>query len=125
MNGYNLKIYYIYFLMNLSDLVKEYFLKWNSKDIKGLSNLFSENINLRDWNIDIKGFDNVLEANVKIFNDVPEINAEIVNLFESKNSKTVVAELIINLNKNESIKVVDIISFNNNNKIKSIMAYKG
>ena len=111
--------------MNLSDLVKEYFLKWNSKDIKGLSNLFSENINLRDWNIDIKGFDNVLEANVKIFNDVPEINAEIVNLFESKNSKTVVAELIINLNKNESIKVVDIISFNNNNKIKSIMAYKG
>lgn len=111
--------------MNLSDLVKEYFLKWNSKDINGLSNLFSENINLRDWNIDIIGLDNVLEANVKIFNDVPEINAEIVNLFESKNCKTVVAELIINLNNNESIKVVDIISFNNNNKIKSVMAYKG
>ena len=111
--------------LNLNNLTHEYFKRWNNKSITELSILFSEDIKLRDWNIDVSGFDDVVQANLNIFKELPNIKAEILKLFVCENKKTVTAELLIHLNNNDKINVVDIITFNDNGKIKSIRAFKG
>ena len=111
--------------MNLNNLTHEYFKRWNNKSITELSILFSEDIKLRDWNIDVSGFDDVVQANLNIFKELPNIKAEILKLFVCENKKTVTAELLIHLNNNDKINVVDIITFNDNGKINSIRAFKG
>ena len=84
--------------MNLLNLVNKYFEKWNSKSITELSLLFSDDIILRDWNIRVIGYNEVVKANLNIFKEVPDIKAEILKLHLSENTKTVTAELLIYLN---------------------------
>lgn len=111
--------------MDLNSLSNKYFTSWNSNNIESLKNLLSENCSLRDWTMNVSGRNDVLLANKKIFENAPGINAEIINLYLSEKSNTAVAELIIHLNKNEKIKVVDVLTFNNDGLINSIRAYQG
>lgn len=110
--------------MNYKDLSQKYFNTWNAHDIKKLSKLFSDNIILTDWNINVSKKDNVLLENQKIFNDLPEINVEILKIHISESTSTVVTELIVHINKIDKLKVVDLITFNENGLIISIKAYK-
>lgn len=109
----------------LKIMVNKYFDSWNSHDIKCLEPLFSKDCILRDWNISKEGIANVLDANKKIFDDVKNIKAEVLNLFVDEINDTVSAELFVHIDENEKLKVVDIISFNNVGLIKSIRAYQG
>ena len=61
--------------------------------------------------------------NKKIFSDNKKIHVKIKDL--SFNKKTVFAELSIQINKNKNINVIDIISYNDKNLIKSIKAFIG
>ena len=110
-------------MTDLKSLAREYFNNFNNKDLKKLSNMFSEDIILRDWNIEGKGKQEVLQINKNIFSDVPDISVNILKLYQNDNS--VVADLVINLCKKENIFVVDILDFNNSNLITSIRAFKG
>ena len=107
----------------LKNLVKEYFFYFSNKDISNLRNMFDDNINLRDWEINAKGIDSVCQANLKIFNSVETINVS-PKLIVAED-KYIFAELGIIINNNELINVVDIIEFNNEQKIINIRAFKG
>lgn len=107
----------------LSDLATEYFNAFSRSDILRLEKCLSDDVRLRDWSLDASGIESVLNAYANIFKSLSEVVVDVVNLYEIE--PTVVAELIITAKEIGSIKVVDILSFDQNGKIRAIRAYKG
>ena len=107
---------------NIKDTALSYFKTFSEKNIDGLREMFDDNVILRDWDIDKKGIENVLKANLNIFQNVKTINAIPQNIISENNF--VFAELKIVVNDDE-LKVVDLIEFNKKGKIISIKAFKG
>ena len=107
---------------NIKDTALSYFKTFSEKNIDGLREMFDDNVTLRDWDIDKKGIESVLQANLNIFQNVKTINAIPQNIISENNF--VFAELKIIVN-NDELKVVDLIEFNKKGKIISIKAFKG
>ena len=107
---------------NLSSICEEYFELWSSKNLDALSNMFSDNIHLKDWNTENFGKDSVLKANEEIFSAVEKLSVDIRSLSHVDNK--VIAEITV-VADSETIPVVDIIKFNKESKIESIVAYRG
>ena len=107
---------------NIKDSAQSYFKIFSEKNINGLREMFDDNVTLRDWDIDKKGIESVLKANLNIFQNVKTINAIPQNIISENNF--VFAELKIVVNDDE-LKVVDLIEFNKKGKIISIKAFKG
>ena len=107
---------------NIKDTALSYFKTFSEKNIDGLREMFDDNVTLRDWDIDKKGIESVLKANLNIFQNVKAINAIPQNIISENNF--VFAELKIVVNDDE-LKVVDLIEFNKKGKIISIKAFKG
>jgi hypothetical protein len=107
----------------LKMLALNYFEAFSKADIIRLRSIFSDDVRLRDWNIDVLGIESVIIENLKIFEALKCISVEVINLYEDV--QTVVAELVISANGEPAIKVVDILNFNDERKIVSIRAYKG
>ena len=84
--------------------------------------MFDDNVTLRDWEIDKKGIESVLKANLNIFQNVKTINVIPQNIISENNF--VFAELKVVVNDDDELKVVDLIEFNNKGKIISIMGFK-
>ena len=103
-------------------LIKEYFKFFSDKDILSLEKLFAEDIKLVDWETYAKGKDEVVKANKKIFDQVDTLQIEVNNLYI--NGQTAICLIDILINKSEKLKVIDLIRFNNDNKITLISAYK-
>ena len=108
---------------NIKDAALSYFKIFSEKNINGLSEMFDDNVTLRDWNKNYQGIKSVLEENLNIFQNVKTINAIPLNIISENNF--VVAELKIIINGDEELKVVDMIEFNKKGKIISIKAFKG
>ena len=103
---------------------KIYFENFSKKDLSGLKKIFSKNVRLKDWEIEEEGIDNVLKANKNIFDTVNSIEVTPTKIYIDKN--VVIAQLIIDINKNENrLHVLDIIEFDSSGMISSIRAYKG
>lgn len=110
--------------MSLIEIGKKYFDTFSNMDLPKLEELFSDNVTLRDWEIQAEGKRDVLAANEKIFNAVTNIHVDPLKLYEDGN--TVIAELRISVDSGkERFLVVDIIDFDNEKKISAIRAYKG
>lgn len=112
-------------MISLKYLCDAYFIYFTSQNINKLSEIFSDDIELIDWNISVKGKENVLSEIQNIFNNVKTITALPKEYYED--NKTVCCEISIKIegeNEGEIIDVVDIITFNNFMKIKKITAYK-
>ena len=108
---------------NIKDAALFYFKTFSEKNIDGLREMFDNNVTLRDWDIDKKGIESVLKANLNIFQNVKTINAIPQNIISENNF--VFAELKIVVNDSDELKVVDLIEFNKKGKIISIKAFKG
>ena len=108
--------------MELVELAKQYFIFFSNKDIKNLKNLFSENVILKDWEIEAKGINEVVEANKKIFNSFESIIATPKNIYQDNFVLICVIEILIN--KTETLNVIDILKFDKNKKIEDITAFK-
>ncbi len=108
---------------NIKDIAIVYFKLFSQKNINGLREMFDDNVTLRDWDINERGIENVLKANLNIFKNVKTINAIPLNIISENNY--ISAELKIIVNDIEELKVVDLIEFNNTGKITSIKAFKG
>ena len=106
----------------MENLVKTYFEIFSNKDIKGLENLFSDDVILQDWDILAKGKKQVLDANKNIFDSVESISVTLNNLYLDKLVAICLIEIIIN--NEETLKVIDIIKFNDENKIIEVSEYK-
>jgi hypothetical protein len=110
-------------MSNLIPIAEKYFSYFRNKEIQLLKKLFSKNINLRDWEINISGLDNVIEQNIKIFESLDKFELQIIKLYQSEN--VIFGEINIILKNNEIIKVLDKIVFDEECKIKEIIAFKG
>ena len=108
----------------MKDIIHKYFDSWKNKNITDLGNLFASDVSLRDWLTYISGKDNLLKATKTFFNDVNQLDVNIINLYEDTSQKTVVCEIEIIIDDNKAL-VTDIIKINKDNKIVSITAYKG
>ena len=105
----------------MKNVAVQYFEFWNNQDVDGLRTLFAEDVSLKDWDIEVAGVEEVIKANEAIFNELPDIKAEILQL--GMDEGVVFAQIAIHLNTNESISVVDVLNIEGT-KIKSIQAYK-
>jgi hypothetical protein len=101
-----------------------YFDAWNSHNTNNLKSFFSDDITLKDWEVQAEGIESVLNANQKIFDDVPTIKATPLLILSEDKNNFVIGVLNIDL-PNETIEVVDVIEFDEKNKIKTIRAYRG
>ena len=106
----------------MENLIKNYFTFFSKKDISSLDKLFADNVKLIDWEISANGKKEVLDANKKIFSSFKSIYVELKEIFIKDMTAVCLLEILIN-NK-DKIKVVDIIKFNNDNKIILISAFK-
>jgi len=109
--------------MKLSKLSKEYFEYFKNKDIDLLKTLFAKEIELKDWDIDVKGYDNVVNQNIKIFNELKNFDLKVITIYNCKN--IIFADIEITLDNSEIVNVLDVLTFDDNLKIKKIRAYKG
>ena len=98
---------------------QEYFEKFSKRDIRGLSHLYSQNIHLVDWDIDIKGKEEVLNANSELFN--LDFTLDVHTIYHS-NDKTF-NEITITIG-DMVLEIMDVITFNENYQIENITAYK-
>lgn len=103
--------------------VAEYFDAFSKADIVRIRSLLSDDVSLRDWNLDVRGIDLVLQELIKIFSSLSRLQVKVVNIYEF--NSTIIAEIIIEAKEISSIKVVDIITFDSNGSICAIRAYKG
>ena len=112
--------------MNLENTARSYFASFEQKNLEALSDIFHENVSLKDWNVYAEGKQEVLNANEGIFKAVDKLKVNVENLHVS--DMTVIAELSIFANDDPILPVVDIITFTGPKeglKISSIVAYRG
>ena len=109
---------------DLKEICKLYFNLFSKKDIDGLSKLFSNDVTLRDWDILAIGKDEVIAANKNIFDNLDRINVKLLSQSLVHNDR-VFNQILIEIDNKETLRVVDIISFDNNGLIKKVEAYKG
>ncbi len=106
---------------NLIERTQRYFELFSTKNVKGLENeIYSEDIHLRDRNGECKGKYSVLEMNDSLF--INEFKIVIDDIKLSDTSTIVLFTLHIS---DTEYKVVDIIDWDENGKIKRILAYNG
>ena len=108
---------------DILDITKYYFSVFSQKKIDELSKLFSEDIKLRDWDNKASGKKEVLKINKSIFDSVNSIKIILLNL--NRVERKVYSEIEIIINDKEKLLVIDVISFNDEDKICNIEAYKG
>mgnify|MGYP001442272158 CR=1 FL=1 len=111
----------------MKGLALKYFRLFSEKNIDALFHMFDEEVSLRDWEIKAQGRVNVLTAMRETFESVESIQIDIINIYELTYEKKVIAELeiVIDGNTEESLSVVDIIKFSDEEKILAIKAFKG
>ena len=100
-----------------------YLKKYENKDLKGIEDIFSDDIVLRDWKIRVEGKEKALFETKKNFESVDSIEIKVLSLYENDNS--VAAELKIIINNSEELYVVDVVTINSEGKINSIKAFIG
>jgi hypothetical protein len=108
---------------DLKDIALRYFDAFSKKDLARIEGMFSEDVALKDWEIEATGKSEVLKANQNIFRSVKTIAVHPTQLIHEKDS--IAATLEITIDGDTVIHVVDIISFNEKHQIRSIRAYKG
>jgi hypothetical protein len=105
-----------------SQIALMYFQSFCKKDTASLEVLFSDSILLTDWDVLIIGKQNVLNFNQQFFNRVNNIRIDVDKV--AVGLDTVIAEIKIIIDNVVVAAVVDVIDFDQDNKIKEIRAYK-
>lgn len=110
----------------MKEIAKEYFKAFNEQDTNKLDELYSDDIRLRDWITEARGKDNVIISNRKLFSSNQKIKINVNKMYEEVD--TVVCEidiLIENDGDQARLMVVDVIEFDDDDKINEIRAYLG
>lgn len=108
---------------NFKIRTQQYFKSFASKDLKSLSNLYSKEIILIDWDVNVIGIDNVLNVNSLLFKEDFELQVLDIIQYKNQTINTIIIKIPI---KNIEIEVIDILTFNNKTfQIEKIRAYKG
>lgn len=104
-----------------SQILYMYFQSFCKKDVASLEVLFSDSIVLTDWSVQVVGKQNLLDFNQRFFNSVGDIRIDVDKI--AIGLDTVIAEIRV-IVANTELSVVDVIEFDQDNKIREIRAYK-
>ena len=74
---------------------KKYFYYFSNKKVKEISNLFSEDIQVNDWNVKISGKNRAIKMYNKIFKSTKKLKIKIIEMHYI--NKVVFAQLVLNL----------------------------
>lgn len=108
----------------MKEKLLSYFEAFSNKDLDKLSEMFSNDVILTDWEIDVIGKDNVLKANKNIFDSVEAIQVHPRAFYGGDNAYAVEIEIMVTTDKVESLEVIDVITFDDKGLIDSVKAYK-
>ena len=109
--------------MSNSEHFLAYLRHYSHKDIDCVSDMFTDDVTLRDWNISVVGKAAALAETSRNFESARSIEIQALALYEGGDA--VAGELRIVVDGMIELYVVDVISFDSNGKIKSIRAYLG
>jgi len=98
---------------------QDYFEAFSSKDIRRLSHIYSQNVHLTDWEIEVKGKEEVLNANSELFNLDFKLDVHTITHSGNKTFN----EITITIGE-DVLEIMDVITFNENYQITNITAYK-
>ena len=101
----------------------QYLRAYEQKDLDSVSDMFADDIALRDWKISVKGKRLAVDETRKNFENTDSIEIDVLSTMV--NEKMVSGELKIVVDKSETLFVVDVLKFNENGKITAIHAYLG
>lgn len=104
------------------NIIEKYFKLFSNKDLDGLQDLFHKDVSLKDWDINVEGFNNTVQAFHNIFTSVEVIDVTIKDIYGANNKFTCVIE--IDIDNLATLKVVDLIIVTDDGLIDSISAYK-
>ena len=105
---------------------KDYFIAFSGKNTKKLNDMYADSISLIDWIDSAQGKENVLEMNQNLFDSFDDIKINIKNMYCVKNVASCEIEISLdNKNKRTILKVVDIIEYDESEKIVAVRAYLG
>lgn len=104
-------------------IADSYVAAFNRRDLARLSELFAETVTLKDWALDVRGREAVLQANRDMFEATRSIEATVTGSVAQ--DRTVVLELAIVVNGTERLAVVDVLEFDRTGRLLAIRAYKG
>lgn len=104
---------------NIIKLTEQYFKCFIEKDIKGLRELYDENVTLKDWDVQSVGIENMIRSNTSLFLLNYNLVINKISVSENVSFNSITIDF-----GNEKIEVLDVIEFNND-KIVSVRAYKG
>ncbi|MFM8926707.1 MAG: nuclear transport factor 2 family protein [Rhodoluna sp.] len=107
----------------LVPLVTELLSAYQDKNIVSIAKMFADDVVLRDWNLEVIGKEAAIAEFTKNFNSVKSLQIEVLRVYES--SISIAAEIEIVIDGNETLRVVDIVSFNEDRLVTSIISYKG
>ncbi len=77
-----------------------------------------------DWDVKAEGGDAVTAANKGIFEALPNIKIDVINVHEAKESFACEIEVKLNDGSDTVLKVCDVIGVNGDGKITYVRAYK-
>ena len=104
----------------IKTLIKNYFTAWNMQDINALKMLVTEDISLKDWELEVNGIEDFIIANKKIFSDNIDINADVQNITVSDKSCFALIKLKV---ESSHLDVIDYFTLRDN-KINKIQAFR-
>jgi len=109
--------------MKFREQLTKYFKVFSNKDIDTLSAMFADEVLLVDWNVFASGKEKVIEANKNIFDSVSSIKVTPIEFYSNSDTSYAVKIFIV-VNDNEKLDVIDVINFNENGLVTSIVAFK-
>ncbi len=109
--------------INVEQLTRNCLAAYQAKDIATIASMFHPEVVLRDWNSEVRDHSAAVAEFTKNFEQAQSLKIQIKRIYLGKLSAA--AELEITVNETEQINVVDVLTFNNEGKIMSIVAYKG
>jgi hypothetical protein len=100
-----------------------YLRHYESKNLQQITEMFTEDVTLRDWKIFVKGKDSAVAETRANFEAAKTIRIQPLFLYETPTS--VAGELKIVVDGSIELFVVDVVDFDSDGKIKAIRAFLG
>lgn len=105
-------------------VITSYFEAWNAQDLEKIRSMLADEAILIDWDIKAEGGDAVTAANKGIFEALPNIKIDVINVHEAQGSFACEIEVKLNDGSDTVLKVCDVIGVNGDGKITYVRAYK-
>jgi ketosteroid isomerase-like protein len=108
----------------LRELSINYFDAFSNCDIARLSKMYHQDIQLVDWVVDVKGKEEVLHVNRNLFDLDFELELLEIEEIQNTNVLKTINRISIHIKEQPLLKVLDVITFDEDGKITKIYAMK-